>query len=100
MESLKPVNEHRPVCLSEHVWPHFDCAVWPNADEVSVEGGMVEATERHPVPNRGFAQGVSVRDDVRRLEEFIALQPANRAVVLIGTNHTLTERGLMKSLPE
>jgi hypothetical protein len=62
LEALGAILEHRPVHLREDVEAHGDCEVGRDADEVAVEGGVVELAERQAVGNdrrspRGWPSG-------------------------------------------
>jgi len=51
LEALQAMLEHRPVDLREDVEAHGDFEVGRDADEVAVEGGVVELAERKAVGN-------------------------------------------------
>jgi len=57
LEALQAVLEHRPVDLGEDVEAHGDCEVGRDADEVAVEGGVVELAERQAVGNNRLPRG-------------------------------------------
>jgi len=58
------VLEHRPVDLFQDVEAHGDPEVGRDADEVAVEGGVVELAEREAVGNDRLAQGMAVGEAV------------------------------------
>ena len=41
VKSLKAVDQHRSIFLLEHISSNLDDVVRPDADHVSIEGGMV-----------------------------------------------------------
>ena len=57
LEALQAVLEHRPVDLLEDVEAHGDLEVGREADEVAVEGGVVQLAEREAVGNDVGAAG-------------------------------------------
>ncbi len=57
------------------------------------------AAQGDAVADLGFSLGLRVRDDVRRVDEFVVLEAAERAVVTICVEDTLPERTLLKSPP-
>ena len=68
VESLETVLEHRAINLLEHVQTDFDLVVGPDTKNVRVEGGVVQLAERHPVGNHRMPLGVTIGQDVSRLE--------------------------------
>lgn len=100
MKSLQPVNEHRPVRVVEDILPDFHNAVWPDSDQVSVEGGVMEAAQRNAVRHGRFTERVGVRQNVGRLDQLLAFQPTDCTVELIGPDDSFTERRLVQALSE
>jgi len=49
--------KHRPVDFFQHVEAHGDLEVGRDADEVAVEGGVVELAEREAVENDRLPRG-------------------------------------------
>jgi hypothetical protein len=64
VEALPAMLEHRPVDLCEDVEAHGDFEVGRDADEVAVEGGVVELAERQAVGKDRLAQGMAVGEAV------------------------------------
>ena len=69
LKSLKAMDEHRPVRLSQHVFADFDREVRPYPQDLSVEGGMMKLAHRKTVGNDREAPRMSVREDMSRVEE-------------------------------
>ena len=51
LKALEAMLKHRPVDFLQHVEAHGDLEVRRDADEVAVEGGVVELAEREAVGN-------------------------------------------------
>ena len=61
--------EHRPVLVFEQALSYPHLVIRGDADEVLIEGPMVDRAEAEPVAHHRLAPFVSVADDVRRVEE-------------------------------
>jgi hypothetical protein len=70
--------EHRPVDLREDVEAHGDFEVGRDADEVAIEGGVVELAERQAVGNDRLTEGMAVGEDVGGLQTPIGRYPPRR----------------------
>ncbi len=57
LKALQAMLEHRPVDLLQHIEGHGDLEVGRDADEVAVEGGVVELAEREAVGMTGSPRG-------------------------------------------
>ncbi|PYN23775.1 MAG: hypothetical protein DMD99_13265 [Candidatus Rokuibacteriota bacterium] len=57
LKALEAMLEHRPVDFFQHVETHGDLEVGRDADEVAVEGGVVELAERETVGNDRLPRG-------------------------------------------
>ena len=58
LKALQAMLEHRPVDFLQHVEAHGDLEVGRDADEVAVEGGVVELAEREaPLGMTGSPRG-------------------------------------------
>ena len=64
LKALQAMLEHRPVDFLQHIEAHGDLEVGRDADEVAVEGGVVELAEREAIGNDRLAQGMAVGEDV------------------------------------
>ena len=85
----------------EHQEPLRDVhpTVGVDADQVVVEGGVVDLRQRDAIGDDRLAeQLVRVGDDVGGVEEVIVGQVADRAPVIVGGEHQVPEGGLMQPL--
>ena len=57
--------QHRPVDLLQHVEPQVHRVVGPDAEDVGVEGSVVELAERQAVGDDCLPSWVSVWQDMR-----------------------------------
>jgi hypothetical protein len=64
VESEEAVLEHRPVVVAEKPQTQFDRQVRADAQDVPVEGGVVEGADRQPIGHAGLATRVTIRQDV------------------------------------
>ena len=99
VELLKPVPQHRTIMLLQNVVPDFDDIVGSDADDVTIESGVVDLAERQAVRNHRLPAGLAVRNDVRRVEKLGVLQVADGTVVAIGVEYHHAKRLLMKPGP-
>ena len=67
---------------------------------VSVKSRMVERAQSEPVGDRSDAARVGVRNNVGRVEKFVATQPADGTVVLVRAHNALAKLALVQSLAE
>ena len=95
MKALEPVDQHRTIRFIEHVPTNLDDAVRPNPDQISIERRVVEAAKRDSVRYRRLTKGICIRQDVCGLEQFLAFEATDGAVVLVGAYDSLAERSLM-----
>src|SRR5262245_20214977 len=100
VKTLKAVNQHGTVGLVQYVPANLDDAVRTDPDQVAVERRVVEVTERDSVRYRRLTKRVRVRHDVRRLEQFLAFEATDAAVVLVGAYNSLAKRCLVQPLAE
>jgi hypothetical protein len=100
VETLQPVDEHRAVLLSQHIFANLDDAVRPNPDDVAIKGRMVQFAERQAVRYHRFTGRMFIRKDVSRLEELVSSEVAHGVVPLIRIEHTLAKSRLMQALLE
>jgi hypothetical protein len=57
LKALEAMLKHRPVDFFQHVEAHGDLEVGRDADEVAVEGGVVELAEREALGMTGSPRG-------------------------------------------
>jgi hypothetical protein len=55
VECLKGVAEGRPVDLGQDIGANLNSVIWPDSDEVVIEGGMVDLAHRYPVGHERVA---------------------------------------------
>ena len=96
LEALEAMPKHRPVDFFQHVEAHGDLEVGRDADEVAVEGGVVELAERETVGNDRLPQGMAVGEDVGGFQQLIMAEPADGAALLIGAEHALAKTPLVQ----
>ena len=102
LEPLEPVLEHRPVRLAQDIEPEVHHEIRADAQDVAIEGRMVELAERDAIGDDGFSPRVAVWQGVGRLEQLPVSKPADRASLLIRPQHPLPEHLLVRvtSWPE
>lgn len=69
LEALESMAEHGAVLLAQDVLPHFHDEVGANAEEVPIEGGMMEFAQRESIGDDRCPIRLGVRDDVSRIEK-------------------------------
>jgi hypothetical protein len=69
VQPLQAVKQHRTVDFAKDVLSNFDDEVGPDADDVVVEGGVMQFAQGNPVGNDGITTRVSVRNDVGSVEQ-------------------------------
>ena len=77
---LKPVAQHGPVLLLQHVPPHVNPAVPRYAHDVRVVGAVVDLAEAEPVGDFRATALVAIRKDVRGVEQLAVPEPAHGAL--------------------
>src|ERR1039458_6843669 len=79
VNALEAVEEHRTVDLDEHVRPDLDRVVRPDAHDVGVEGRVMDLAESQPVRYDRPSLGVSVREDMGRVQKLLVPEMADGA---------------------
>jgi len=82
MALLQPMLQHWAVVLFEDVLSDFDDQVRADADDIGVEGGVMQFAEGQAVANPWFTFRMAVGENVRGVEEFHMAQSANGAVAV------------------
>lgn len=95
MKPLQAVDEHRPVRVVSNILTDFNDTIWPDPDQILVEGRVVESAQRDAILNSWLAQRMGVWHDVRRFEQLVSLESTDGAVVQIGADHALPKRCLV-----
>ena len=91
LKALQAMLKHRPVDFFQHVEAHGDLEVGRDADEIAVQGGVVELAEREAVGNDRLAQGMAVREDVSGFQQLVMAESADGAALLVGAEHALAK---------
>lgn len=97
-QPLQTVDQHRPVDLVEDIAPHLHHVVGAHAQDVAVEGGVVQLAERQSVRDDRLPERVRVGQDVRGVQEFAVTQTAHGARLPVGGQDTLPEADLVQAL--
>jgi len=98
LKALQAMLEHRAVDLLQDVEAHSDLEVGRDADEVAVEGGVMELAEREAVGNDRLPQGMAVGEDVGGFQQLVMADSADGAALLIGAEHALAKAPLVQAL--
>ena len=64
---LKAVGQHRSIRLCEDVATDLDQVVGPYAEDVGIEGGVMDLAEREPIGHDRLTLHMGVGQDVRRI---------------------------------
>jgi hypothetical protein len=86
VEALQAGAQHRPVDLAQQPAGDVDDTRGVDAEQVAVEGEVVDRAQRDAVDDRGDAFLLDVGDDVRGLDEFALAQRADRAAMAVGAH--------------
>ena len=96
---LQALLEQGPIVQHQQPLGHVDPAVGVDADQVVVEGGVVDLGEGDSVcDHRLSEQLVGVGHDVGGIEEVVVRQVADRAPVVVGGEHAVPEGCLVQPL--
>ncbi len=94
------MSEHRSVGLPEDVLAYLDDEIWPNADDVVVESGMMQLAQREAIGDDRLATRLSIGDDVGRVEQFLMPELTQGASTPVRGEDALAKPSLMQSLPD
>ena len=78
------------IAFTQDVDSELDRQIRADAEEVSVERRVMQTAQSQPVGKHRFAAGMTIRQDVRRVEQFSMTEPADRTLGLIGLQNPLT----------
>jgi hypothetical protein len=82
---LPPVKlEHGPVVVIEQPARHMNLTLRRDADQILVEGTVVDRAQAQPVADERLALLVDVTDDVRGIEQSGLSEGADGAAVAVG----------------
>ena len=98
MELLEAVAEHGAVVLEQHAAVDLDDQVGSESDDVGVLRGVVNLAQREPVRHDGLTLRVTIREDVRRVEELRVTKPTDRTARAVRGEHPVPELVLMQAL--
>jgi hypothetical protein len=98
VELLQAVSEHRTILLVEDVLSDLHNEVWPNAENGSIEGRVVDLAQCETIGDARLTEWIAVLDDVSRVEEFAMTKPAHRTAIPIGSKHALPKTALVETL--
>jgi hypothetical protein len=68
MKTLEAMDKHRPVDLFEHVPPQLNDVIRPDPQDIMVERGMMQPTQREAIRDEWLGSRIEIRKDVSRLE--------------------------------
>ena len=91
MQTLQPVQQHRPILLVQDLSPNLDDVVGPDPDELPVEGGVVQLAERETILDSRLAAGLRVWNDVGSVEQLLMAETAQCALLPVGAEHSFAE---------
>ena len=96
VQPLQAVNQHRPILLLEDIAPDFDDSVRADANEQTIECGVMKLAEcksvRYPWVSSWFAVG----HDVGGVEQLVVPEAAERALGAVRSQHPFTKPPLME----
>lgn len=92
------MDEHRAIDFVQDILTNVDRVVGTNTEDVGIECRVMQFAERDAVGHARHPICRRVADDVRCVEEFLSLQPADCAGPMIGLEDSLPEFLLMESL--
>jgi hypothetical protein len=98
LEALEAVLEHRAVDLLEHVEADLDLEVGCDADDVGIEGRVMQLAQREAVGNHWLSQGMAVGQDMGSVQQLVMAEPADGTALTVGTEHTLAKAALVQTL--
>src|ERR1700730_10425843 len=97
LESLQPVQQHRSVFLSEHVFTHLNPQVRSDSQHLAIEGGVVQRTQRESIRNKWLSVGVAIGKNMRSIKQFTMAKPENAARIVVGKQYPFSKSLRMES---
>ena len=97
VQILQSMTEHRPILLFKDIAMNLDHEVGPNTEDVSIKCGVMNLAERETIRHNGIALRVTIRKDVRGLEQFGMTKPTHRAAFPIRCQNSRSKLLLMHS---
>ena len=98
LELLETVPKHRTVDFIKNVLAHLDDQIRTDADDVAVEGSVVQLAQCQPIRDHRFAPHMGIRENVGGIEQLHVVEAAHCAGLPIGTEHAVAEGELMNSV--
>ena len=95
MEPLNGMLQRWTVSVMQDVSPYLDDVVWSHTQEEPIESGVMQSTQREAVAYAGHALGLGVGGNMRRIEQPVSTQPAQRALAAVGPENSLSESTLV-----
>ena len=92
------MKEHRTVDFAKDVFPNLNDEIGPDADDVVVEGRVMQLAQGKAVGDYRIASRLSIRDDVCSVKQFFVTKLAKRACAAIRSEDSFTKACLMKTL--
>lgn len=75
----------------------FHGVIGSNCNDMAIESRMVQFAERNPVRDNWFTTRIRIRNNMRRLEEFLVSESADCAMLSICSHDILAKPLLVKS---
>jgi hypothetical protein len=94
---LQTVFKHGAVMLVENVSSNMDSPVCIDAEDVAVEGRVVNPTKREPVGDLRESALILVRNDMRSIQERPMTEPAHTAMTVVSSDDQLAKSPLVQS---
>lgn len=97
---MKPLEdvEHRAVFIVEESARYVNPKPRVDADEILIEGAMVDGAEAETVAHEWLAERIGVADDVRGIEKPYLAEPADSAPIAVGRQDRTPELRLVDAL--
>src|SRR5258708_6368165 len=89
LEALQTVTQHGAIGLAKDVEAYLDAQLRRDSQDVAIEGGVMQLAQRKAVGDDRFASGMAIGQDVRRLQQLLVTEPADRALRPIRLQHPL-----------
>jgi hypothetical protein len=99
VKGLDRVHQRWTVALLKDVWSNLDHVVRTKAEELPVEGAVMQGAEREAVADEWLSSGLGIGNDVGRVEQLLMTEAAEGALPLIGLKHPLTKGPLVQTAP-
>ena len=96
VKPLQAVNQHRPILFLEDVASNLDDSVRANANEQTIECGVMELAQRKSVRYPRVSSWFAVGHDVGCVEQFVVPEAAESALRSVRSQHPFTKPPLME----